>query len=142
MLLKVVISLAILIVTTACATAPSTNISDNRPAVRITSDSIRGLLNKRLFFIDNDGNAQRGNYFVLRDNGSAKGTWNNESIVAIWEMRDDYFCRILTEFHDKDFVGSEDCQLWEQQSDDVIRVTRDRGAGYSWKQGIGEEDIE
>lgn len=139
---KVAVSIATLVLTTACATGTSTDGGDEMPVVRITADSISGLVNKRLFFIDGDGNEQRNNYFVLRDGGSADGTWNNEPLVATWEMRDDYWCRILIEFHNADSVGAEDCQLWEQQSDNVIRVTRDRGAGNSWLQGIGEEDIQ
>ncbi len=142
MKLNLAVSIAILVLATACANGPSTNGSDEMPAVRITSDSITGLFDKKLFFIDGDGNEQRNNYFVLRDGGSADGVWNNGPLVATWEMRDDYWCRILIEFHNADSIGSEDCQLWEQQSGDVIRVTRDRGAGNSWMQGIGEEDIQ
>jgi len=136
---KLVVSIAILALTTACANSPSTKGGDDNRGVRITADSIGGLLNKKLFFIDGDGNEKRGNFFVLRDGGSAEGTWNNQPLAATWEMRDDYWCRILTEFHNAESIGPEDCQLWEQQSDNVIRVTRDRGAGNSWMQGISEE---
>lgn len=136
------VSIATLVLTTACATGTSTNGGDEKPMVRITADSISGLFNKRMFFINGDGNEERNNYFVLRNNGSADGTWNNEPLVGTWEMRDDYWCRILTEFHNAASIGPEDCQLWERMGDDTIRVTRDRGAGNSWTQGIGEEDIQ
>ena len=47
---------------------------------------------------------------------------------------------ILVESRKADRIGSEDCQLWEQEGN-VIRVTRNRVAGNSWAQGICEDDI-
>lgn len=118
----------------------TTDSSDNEmPRVRVTNESIGGLFNRRIFNIDDDGNEIRDNYFVLRDGGSAEGTWNNEPLIATWEMRDDFWCRVVTEFFNPDRIGFEDCQIWEQQGD-IIHVTGDGGNGNSWVQGIGEED--
>lgn len=142
MKLNVIVPVAVLGLAAGCASVPSTDGGNETTGLRITAESISALFDKRMFFIDSDGNEQRSNYFVLREDGSAEGAWNNEPLAATWSMQDDYWCRTMTEFHDATRIGAEDCQLWEQQGDDVIRVTRNRGAGVSWKQGIGEEDIQ
>ena len=140
MKLKAAALTTIFVLITACASGPSSDGGNEVSSIRITADSIGDYFNKRIFFIDGDGKEQRENYIVLRAGGTVEGAWKNQPLVATWEMRDDYWCRILVEFHNADRIGSEDCQLWEQEGN-VIRATRDRGAGVSWTQGIGEEDI-
>jgi len=135
------ITIAISVLLTACATGTSSDGASAVPKVRITGDSIGSLFNKRIFFIDSDGNEKRDNYFVLRADGNAEGAWNGKPLLATWEMQDDYWCRVMVEFHNAERIGSEDCQLWEQAGD-VIHVARDRGKGHSWKQGIGEEAVQ
>jgi len=90
---------------------------------RVTADSIGSLVGKKLEL--------NGNNISLSEDGTFSGTWKNVPIAGTWEMKDDYFCRVLTEFHNSDSLGSEDCQLWELKENSV-RGTRDRGNGSSF----------
>ncbi len=90
---------------------------------RVTADGIGSLVGKKLEL--------NGNSISLSEDGTFSGTWENVPIAGTWEMKDDYFCRVLTEFHNSDSLGSEDCQLWELKENSV-RGTRDRGNGSSF----------
>lgn len=72
-----------------------------------------------------------GNHIVLNEGGTFDGTWKSEPIEGTWEMKDGYWCRVLTVFFDAPKKGIEDCQLWEAKGD-TVRGTRDRGKGISF----------
>ena len=79
-----------------------------------------------------------GNFIVLRSDSTFDGTWEGEPIAATWEIKDGYFCRTLTEFHNAAATGSEDCQLWNV-TESSITGTRDKGNGVSFVYTIGSE---
>lgn len=90
---------------------------------RITEENIAIVIGKRLEL--------NGNHIVISDDGTFAGTWNNAPIAGTWEMRDDFWCRVLTEFFDTSREGIEDCHLIENAGNSV-RGTRDRGTGNSY----------
>lgn len=91
--------------------------------VRITTSDISNYFGKRIDL--------NGNYIVIAEDGTFDGTWKDQSIKGTWEMKDDYWCRVLTVFHDSAALNKEDCQLWEA-GDNRIRGTRNRGNGKSF----------
>lgn len=93
---------------------------------KITDSTIDTLLDKRLFH-----SSRETGFIILMNDGSFSGTWEQEPIAATWEMRDDFFCRVLTEFHNAEFTGIEDCQLWTRIGN-RIRGQRDRGNGATF----------
>jgi len=103
--------------------------------VQITDETISAFFDKQLFLFN--GESLTENFIVVRDGGSFDGTWNDAPIAGTWEMRDGYWCRVITEFFNPDRLGSEDCQLWEL-NENRIRGTRDRGTGASFVYNIVE----
>jgi len=74
-----------------------------------------------------------GDYIVVAEDGTFDGTWKNQPIAGTWEMKDGYWCRVLTVFFEPERTGSEDCQLIEaNQTGDKLRGTRNRGKGISF----------
>ncbi len=108
----------------ACQTTTSqTQVQSEAPYTRILADNISLIMGKRLQL--------DGNYIALSEDGSFSGQWASEPIEGTWEMKDDLWCRVLTEFHQADRLNSEDCQLFEFNGTSV-RVTRDKGNGQSF----------
>ena len=70
-----------------------------------------------------------GQSFVVSADGSMIGVWDGAPLVGTYEMRDGYFCRVLTEFVQGPLP--EDCQLWILDGDNLTG-TRDRGEGASF----------
>jgi len=99
---------------------------------RITGDTIDTLFDKRLFH-----SSREEGFIILMSDGTFSGTWEEEPIAATWEMRDDFFCRVLTEFHNTASTGIEDCQLWTRIGNQV-RGQRDRGNGTTFFYNIIE----
>ncbi len=97
--------------------------------VQITSESISELFDKSLFLFN--GEELEDDFIIVRNDGTFDGTWNEAPIAGSWEMRDNFFCRVLTVFFDQSRTGTEDCQLWEIK-DDSVRGTRDMGNGSSF----------
>ena len=89
----------------------------------MTVESIDSLIGKKLVL--------NGSYISPSADGTFFGTWKNKPAVGTWKMKDDYFCWVLTEFHNTDSLGSEDCQLWELKGNN-LRGTRDKVAGSSY----------
>ena len=114
--------LAIGIISIAICTACQKQLSVNKEYSQVTSESIGSLMGKR---IDLDGD-----YISLTDDGTFSGTWKDKPIAGNWEMRDGYWCRVLTVFHDQDALNKEDCQLWEIDGN-ALRGTRAKGTGVS-----------
>lgn len=102
---------------------------------RITDDTIDSLFDTRLFLFN--GEEQIDNFITVMSDGTFSGTWEGEPIAATWEMRDDFFCRILIEFHNPEAIDIEDCQLWTQIGNQV-RGQRDRGNGVAFFYNIVE----
>lgn len=96
---------------------------------QVTAETINQLFGKQLFL--------ENNFIVVRNNGTFDGTWSDEPIAGTYEMRDGYFCRILTQFFDTERTNIEDCQLWERDAT-TVKGTRDRGTGASWVYTIVE----
>jgi len=106
-----------------CATTGTSNLSDDSAFTQVTDESIGSLIGKQLDL--------NGNYISLSEDRTFSGTWKNSPITGTWEMRDNYWCRVLTVFHDRTALNKEDCQLWELNGDRV-RGTRDKGKGQSF----------
>lgn len=102
---------------------------------QITSDNIDTLFDKNLF--SHNGTELEDNFIVVRSDSSFDGTWNDAPIAGTWEMRNGFWCRILTQFFNPDSTGTEDCQLWTRTGD-VITGTRDMGNGTSFDYHIVE----
>jgi len=97
----------------------------------ITEADLVALYGKQLFLNEN--------FLILRSDGTFDGTWNNEPMTATWEFRDGFLCRTLSEFHNTEAVGIEDCQLWRMDvTGTQIRGARDMGNGVDWWYVIGE----
>ena len=90
---------------------------------QVTNESIGNLVGKKL--------DQNGDFISLTDDGTFSGTWKNKPIAGNWEMRDGYWCRVLTVFHDQSALNKEDCQLWEIDGN-ALRGTRAKGTGDSF----------
>lgn len=106
----------------ACQSNPPERES-NTGFKRISISAMGGLIGKKIK-LDN-------NYIVLDDNGTFAGSWSGKTIKGVWAMRDNYWCRTLTEFFQADRLGEEDCQLWEI-SGNKLRGTRNKGSGNSF----------
>ena len=103
---------------------------DETLLIPITQLDLTELVGTRLFLNEN--------FLILRNDGTFDGTWEDQPLLATWELRDGYFCRVLTEFHNADAIGAEDCQLWRKEiTGNRIRGSRDRGNGVSWWYTIG-----
>lgn len=97
----------------------------------ITEADLAALYDRQLFLNEN--------FLIVRSNGTYDGTWNGQPMSATWEFRDGFFCRILTEFHNADAIGIEDCQLWRMDVTGTrVRGARDMGNGVDWWYVIGE----
>ncbi len=96
-----------------------------------TQDDLEEFFETRLYLNDN--------YLVLRSDGTFDGVWEEEPLAATWEFREGFFCRVLTQFHDENAIGAEDCQLWRKEiTGKRIRGARDRGDGVSFWYTEGE----
>lgn len=67
--------------------------------------------------------------FVISQNGTMSGSWGGGSLEGTFEMRDGYFCRVLTQSPRGPMP--EDCQLFILEGDSLTG-TRDRGNGVSF----------
>ena len=105
----------------ACQQTVQKNIDISENYVRVTGESVSALVDKKLYLDDLDGNN-----ISLSDDGTFDGKWDGAPIAGTWEMRDDYWCRVLTEFKESARLGAEDCQLWEFDGASV-RGTRNKG---------------
>ena len=114
---------AILVVAlSACKSTPPEREQDDG-FKRVNIAAVGALIGKKIK-LDN-------NYIVLDDDGSFAGSWSGKTIKGVWAMRDNYWCRTLTEFFQANRVGQEDCQLWEV-SGNKLRGTRSKGSGNSF----------
>lgn len=104
----------------ACQQMPTKN---NNNYAQVTADTIPSYYGKKI--------SLEGNHIVLAEDGTFDGTWRSEPIAGKWEMRDGYWCRVLTVFFQADRLNQEDCQLWES-SEGKLRGTRNRGKGQSF----------
>ncbi|MEM7260305.1 MAG: hypothetical protein AAF404_23275 [Pseudomonadota bacterium] len=91
--------------------------------VRVTNADISQYLGKKL--------SLNGNHLIMAEDGTFAGMWNGGSLGGTWEMKDDYWCRVLTEFYQADRLNQEDCQLLES-SGALLRGTRNKGSGQSF----------
>lgn len=87
-----------------------------------TAADFAPLFGKRLAFSDAD-------FVTINANGTLSGEFGGEDTLGTWELRDGYWCRVLT-------AGPrgpqpEDCQLFVQKGN-VLSITRDRGNGNSF----------
>jgi len=96
---------------------------------RVTAENVDQLFDIDLFLSTDEGLSE--NFITVRADGTFDGTWEGEPIAATWEIRDDFFCRTLTEFFIESRTGEEDCQLWEKMGD-TITAARDRGMDGSF----------
>ena len=62
-------------------------------------------------------------FFTIRRRGKLDGTFDGVKVKGVWEWRDGYWCRTLTEPRQ-----NTDCQHWEQDGKN-FRVTREKGKG-------------
>jgi len=111
----------------SCAQTPnseSASGSDSANFIPLTGDSFNGVVGERLVTSD-------GNFIVLSEDGTISGSWGGSSVVGQWEMRDGLWCRTYSEFFASNFVGVDQCHLWES-NDEKIRATRDRGKGSKY----------
>ena len=97
---------------------------------RVTVDTIPLFYGKKI--------SLEGNHIVLAEDGTFDGTWRSEPIAGKWEMRDGYWCRVLTVFFQADRLNQEDCQLWES-SEGKLRGTRSKGKGQSFVYSVEQE---
>ncbi|WP_299292734.1 hypothetical protein [uncultured Tateyamaria sp.] len=102
---------------TLAVTAPPATAQDFE--VIKTEDAFRSLIVGKRLTIGDD-------HFVIRRNGSLRGSFGGAALRGAWEWRDGYWCRTLTS-HAK----NTDCQLWEVAGSQV-RVTRNFGKGRSF----------
>jgi hypothetical protein len=75
-------------------------------------------------------------YVVIRSDGTLEGEFGGVPTAGTWEMRDGYFCRVLTEGTPQAIAAGEDCQISELRGN-RLRVTRDRGAGSQFEYILG-----
>jgi len=114
----------LVVLITACQQVPlQSNDTGTTSYSRVTSDVLPSLFDKKLF-ID-------GNYMIVSADYTFAGMWNGEPMAGTWEMKNEYFCRVLTQFFKLENTGGEDCQVWEI-SGDKIRGTRNKGNGSSF----------
>lgn len=66
------------------------------------------------------------NNFVIRANGRLRGKFSGQTVKGLWEWREGYWCRTLTEPRQ-----NTDCQTWSVDGKS-LRVTRQRGKGKSF----------
>jgi len=112
-----------LFILAGCVTTGTSNLTGDSAFTQVTDKNINDLFGKQ---IDLDGN-----FISLSEDRTFSGTWKNSPIAGTWEIRDNYWCRVLTVFHDESALNKEDCQLWELNGD-RIRGTRDKGRGKSF----------
>jgi hypothetical protein len=124
MILKFVAATMLISLISACQQVPTQDDGAASTGYsRVTSDVLPNLYDKKL--------SLDGNYLIVTADGNFSGIWNSEPMAGTWEMQDDYFCRVLTQFFKSENTGSEDCQLWEI-SGDKVRGTRNKGKGSSF----------
>ena len=90
---------------------------------RVTQLEIDNYIGKKIQLNDN--------FIMLSDDGTFTGQWNEGPIAGDWEMKEDYWCRVLTEFYQPERLNQEDCQIWEANGS-MLRGTRDKGTGKSF----------
>jgi hypothetical protein len=67
--------------------------------------------------------------FVISDNGTLRGSWDDMPLIGTYEMRDGFFCRTLSA--GPSGPSPEDCQLLILDGANLMG-TRDRGNGASF----------
>lgn len=117
------------LVVAVCAGCVTNGEIKNNTREQVTAESISQLYGKQLF-LNND-------FIIIRNSGTFDGTWKNRPIAGTYEMRDGYFCRILSQFFQPERLNVEDCQLLERDAT-TVKGTRARGKGSSWVYKIVE----
>lgn len=120
-----IVLVSLILLSTACQHFPSTHGEslNSQAYTRITEDNVSVLFDKRLELA--------GDFMSMSDDGTFEGTWNDTPIAGTWKMREGYWCRVLTEFHDNSIKGKEKCHLVELGVN-TVRGTRNRGNGNSY----------
>jgi hypothetical protein len=104
----------------ACQTTPAAAPVTNKQLA--TQEDLGLIIGKTISF-------NEGQSFRILGNGTIRGRWDGTPLRGTYEMRDGFFCRILTE-GPRGPTG-EDCQLFVLTGD-TIAVTRERGTGASF----------
>ncbi len=99
-----------------CEAQPTDTMAEMRLS---TADDFAPILDKRLMFGDTD-------YVVMSSDGTLTGDFGGVDTRGTWEVKDGYFCRVLTA--GPRGASPEDCQLVVRKGD-VLSITRERGAG-------------
>jgi len=127
-LTKLIAAGALLFVIAGCQTTASNN-QDANAFTQISDDQIAVLYGDKLEINDN--------FIVIDPDGTFSGSWSDALITGTWEMREDYWCRTLTKFHDASRIGQEDCQLLEVSADgSSVRGTRNKGEGSQFTYAV------
>lgn len=87
-----------------------------------TQSDMAAITGKSLTFAENQS-------FVAHSNGTLVGDWDGIALRGTYEMRDGFFCRVLTQ--GPRGPSPEDCQLLILNGDQ-LHVTRDRGNGAAF----------
>ncbi|MBX2837891.1 MAG: hypothetical protein KTR35_13610 [Gammaproteobacteria bacterium] len=96
--------------------------SINDGYTQVTQDELTTLYGKQLRLDQN--------YITVNSDGTFNGMWSASPIAGSWEMKNDFWCRVVT-LSDTITTGVEDCQLWEKNGN-LIRGTRDSGNGSTF----------
>lgn len=108
----------------ACQSAPDAGATG--PQQLATQADLAPIIGKTVTF-------QQGQSFRILGDGTIRGSWDGTPLAGTYQMRDGFFCRTLTS-GPRGPTG-EDCQLFVLEGS-TLNVTRDRGAGTSFKYTI------
>ena len=72
---------------------------------------------------------QPGQTVVISADGTLSGTWDGKPLAGTYEMRDGYFCRVLSK--GPNGPSPEDCQLFVLEGN-TLTGTRNRGEGATF----------
>ncbi|UWR23440.1 hypothetical protein [Sulfitobacter sp. S190] len=108
----------------ACQTTGAQQSVDKDAAMRLATQADMALIDGKTLTLE------PGKSYVVSSAGTIRGSWEGKPLVGTYEMRDGYFCRVLTQ--GPNGPAPEDCQLLVLEGD-TLRGTRNRGEGASFR---------
>ncbi len=111
----------------ACeTTGPQQSASSNAGMRLATQADISAIDGKTLTL-------ESGKSYVVSSAGTINGSWGGSPLVGTYQMKEGFFCRVLTE--GPNGPSPEDCQILVLNGD-TLTGTRNRGAGASFRLSV------